>query len=164
MLRFRGIVALLWCWCRSYRCPCGLIVQAWLWTALLKHRSMISPSYVTAEAIHKCIINLELSLTCCFPTCFSHLPYCHIPWLHPARAPTAARTTAAAAAAALPAGSNSAKRTSTSEACPPRPQTTTWSSSVSRECHFFITIICLSLICAGYNCMDIYDMDYWHAL
>ncbi len=57
----------------------------------------------------------------------SHLlPHRHTPWLLPARATTAV-------AVALQAGTNSAKLTSTSEACPLQPQTMTWSSSVSRE-------------------------------
>lgn len=49
----------------------------------------------------------------------------HTPWLHPARATTAA--------AAMQAGTSSAKPTCTSEACPLPPRTMTWSSSVSRE-------------------------------
>lgn len=62
-------------------------------------------------------------------------PRRHTQWLHPARVQTAAPTTVAVVTVALQVGTSSAKPTSTSEACPPQPQTMTWSSSVSREYH-----------------------------
>lgn len=69
-----------------------------------------------------------------FPSYSSHSsPRRRTQWLHPARVRTAAPTTAAAVTVALLVGTSSAKPTSTSEACPPQPQTMTWSSSVSRE-------------------------------
>lgn len=70
------------------------------------------------------------------PSCSSHSsPRRHTQWLHPARVRTAAPTTVAAVTVVLLVGTSSAKPTSTSEACPPQPQTMTWSSSVSREYH-----------------------------
>lgn len=70
------------------------------------------------------------------PSYSSHSsPRRHTQWLHPARVRTAAPTTVAAVTVVLLVGTSSAKPTSTSEACPPQPQTMTWSSSVSREYH-----------------------------
>lgn len=85
----------------------------------------------------------------------SHLlPPPHTPWLRPAPALTAAPTTAAVAAVALQAGNSSARPTSTSGAFPPQPQTTTWSSSVSREYpHFLLSLPAIDqvLICGDFS-------------